>query len=141
MLLALVSTSLSLMLDDVRLTAFADRSSTPANISATPWDSTTGNFPYPSGSASMFGPSTPAATTVVQDGSDTNGFGSTDGLFDSWAAPGNEMWYLPPGPAFFSNMDASVSMTAEGVNVGGIDLLDFMTMDEQQYPGMDGSGF
>ena len=46
-------------------------------------------------------------------------------LFD--LTPGSEMWYLPPGAAFFQNInDTSVAMTAEGVNVGGIDLLDFM---------------
>jgi len=118
-----------------------ERSSTPANISATPWDLTAGTFPYPSGSASMFGPSTPAATAGVDAGN-----GIADGIFDhtDWNAPGNEMWYLPPGPAFFSNVaDASVSMTAEGVNVGGMDLLDFMAMDSDQGygVGMDGNGF
>lgn len=42
----------------------------------------------------------------------------------------NEMWYLPAGPAFFQNMgDSNVAMTAEGVSVAGMDLLDFMTMD------------
>ncbi|KAK0646690.1 hypothetical protein B0T16DRAFT_414070 [Cercophora newfieldiana] len=120
-----------------------ERSGTPANISATPWDLTTGTFPYPSGSASMFGPSTPAATTGV-DTSNNNANGLADGIFDhsDWTAPGNEMWYLPTGPAFFSNVaDASVSMTAEGVNVGGMDLLDFMTMDDQGYAVMDGNGF
>lgn len=52
------------------------------------------------------------------------------------------MWYLPPGPAFFQNMGESgggVSMTAEGVNVGGMDLLDYMAMD--QGPFMGGTGF
>jgi len=90
----------------------------------------------------MFGPSTPAANTGLQDTNNSNGL--ADGVFDpsEWSAPGNEMWYLPPGPAFFSNMgDASVSMTAEGVNVGGIDLLDFMAMDDQNYGVMDGNGF
>jgi len=93
----------------------------------------------------MFGPSTPAATTGLQDGNHSNGLMSgADGVFDpsDWTAPGNEMWYLPPGAAFFSNMgDASVSMTAEGVNVGGIDLLDFMAMDDQQFGAMDGNGY
>ncbi len=68
---------------------------------------------------------------------------TADGIFDSdWTNPSNEMWYLPPGAAFFSNMgDASVSMTAEGVNVGGIDLLDFMAMDDQPYGVLDGNGY
>jgi hypothetical protein len=91
----------------------------------------------------MFGPSTPAATTGV-DNSNSNGL-AADGMYDpsDWSAPGNEMWYLPPGPAFYHNVaDASVSMTAEGVNVGGLDLLDFMTMgDDQGYGVIDGNGF
>jgi hypothetical protein len=106
---------------------------------------TSGTFPYPTGSASMFGPSTPAAVPagLHDHNSNEGGGGSGTGLFDSnadWSAPGNEMWYLPPGAAFFSNMgDANVSMTAEGVNVGGIDLLDFMVMDgEQGGFGMEG---
>ena len=44
------------------------------------------------------------------------------------------MWYLPPGAAFFQNAgDAGVAQTSEGVNLGGIDLLDYMAMDG--YPG------
>lgn len=130
----------------------AERSATPANISATPWDLTTGNFPYPTGSASMFGPSTPAATTGLDN---TNGNGNnsahshnngldTNAFLDDWTNPGNEMWYLPTGPAFFQNIDnsTSVSMTAEGVNVGGLDLLEYMAMDNPMDGfGMDGSGF
>ncbi|KAM7222368.1 hypothetical protein V8F06_002146 [Rhypophila decipiens] len=111
-----------------------ERSSTPANISATPWDLTSGNFPYPSGSASMFGPSTPAATTGLHD--NTNGNGTShngmEGIFDNdWTNPSTEMWYLPPGPAFYQNIGetSNVSMTAEGVNIGGVDLLEYMAMD------------
>ncbi|KAK4154195.1 hypothetical protein C8A00DRAFT_42997 [Chaetomidium leptoderma] len=127
-----------------------ERSTTPANISATPWDLTAGTFPYPAGSASMFGPSTPAATTGLVDNSgNSNNGGLTDGgLFDNpdWANPNNEMWYLPTGPAFFQNIDNNaVSMTAEGVNVGGIDLLEYMAMDQNPIDhhsfGMDGNGF
>ncbi|KAK0621424.1 hypothetical protein B0T17DRAFT_534001 [Bombardia bombarda] len=121
-----------------------ERSSTPANISATPWDLTTGNFPYPSGSASMFGPSTPAATTGLHDHGNGNGNNNGNGhghgmvpdsssLFDNsdWNNPSTEMWYLPPGAAFFQNLGeaTNVSMTAEGVNIGGIDLLEYMAMD------------
>lgn len=62
---------------------------------------------------------------------DTNG-----GLFDNstdWTNPNNEMWYLPTGPAFFQNMDSNaVAMTAEGVNVGGLDLLEYMAMDPME---------
>lgn len=61
-------------------------------------------------------------------------------LFEEWNNPGNEMWYLPAGPAFFQNMgDSAVSMTAEGVNVGGLDLLEYMAMDPVQFPNMDAS--
>jgi hypothetical protein len=89
----------------------------------------------------MFGPSTPAATT----GAEANN-GLPDGIFDAndWNAPGAEIWYLPPGAAFFNNVgEGAVSMTAEGVNVGGIDLLDFMAMDDPNhgYNVMDGNGF
>ncbi len=102
----------------------------------------------------MFGPSTPAATTSVENNANTsnanNGSGGSGladgGLFDNpdWANPNNEMWYLPTGPAFFQNIDNNaVSMTAEGVNVGGIDLLEYMAMDPMDHHnfGMDTSGF
>lgn len=97
----------------------------------------------------MFGPSTPAATSNLPDnngnsngnnGGNSGGVGGlTESMFENteWGNPSNEMWYLPTGPAFFQNIDnTSVSMTAEGVNVGGVDLLDFMAMDP-----MDGAGF
>jgi len=75
----------------------------------------------------------------------TTGSGAGGVIFDSdWANPNNEMWYLPTGPAFFQNIDnTSVSMTAEGVNVGGLDLLEYMAMDpiDNQPFGMDGGGF
>ncbi|EFQ25295.1 hypothetical protein CGRA01v4_06320 [Colletotrichum graminicola] len=116
----------------------------PANISATPFDLSTGNFPYPSGTASVLGPSTPApppengaAAAGSSNNAPTTGM---DNLFDStdWNNPGNEMWYLPPGPAFFQNIDnTAVAMTAEGVNVGGLDLLEYMAMDTG-FPSMDG---
>lgn len=52
----------------------------------------------------------------------------------------NEMWYLPAGPAFFQNVgDSSVAMTAEGVNVAGIDLLDYMAMDPPGFSALDGA--
>ncbi|KAJ4304233.1 zinc finger transcriptional activator [Collariella sp. IMI 366227] len=158
-----------------------ERSTTPANISATPWDFGSA-FPYPSGSASMFGPSTPAAldnnnnhnnhnhnhnnghnhhgpnTNTNNNGNgngnslhdnnnnNNNAPGSSGGLFDTdWANPNNEMWYLPTGPAFFQNMgdNNAVSMTAEGVNVGGIDLLEYMAMDPMDHHGfgMEGGAF
>jgi hypothetical protein len=56
-----------------------------------------------------------------------------------WGA-GDEMWYLPPGAAFFQNVnDQAITQTAEGVNVGGMDLLDYMTIGD--FPDMDGAPF
>ncbi|KAH7374667.1 transcriptional activator ARO80 [Plectosphaerella cucumerina] len=103
-----------------------------ANISARPFDLSTGNFPYPSGTASALNPSTPAPP--IDQG--------VDGIFDSsdWANPNNEMWYLPPGPAFFQNMEnGGIAMTAEGLNVGGVDLLEYMAMDQPF--AMDGGAY
>lgn len=108
------------------------------NISATPFDLSTGSFPYPG--ASSIGPSTPAPQ-VEHSGVAAPAPGVDMHLFDEWNNPGNEMWYLPPGPAFFQNMgDSSVAMTAEGVNVGGLDLLEYMAMDPAQFSSIDGPG-
>lgn len=63
-------------------------------------------------------------------------FGSATG---DWNAGGNEMWYLPPGTAFYQHInEQGVTQTAEGVNVGGMDLLDFMALDN---PGFGDGGF
>lgn len=125
-----------------------ERSSTPGvNVSATPFDLASGTFPYPAGSASMFGPSTPAAAGDSSSGNVIAGSNNNqdNGMFDAdWTNPGTEMWYLPPGPAFFQNIDStSVAMTAEGVHVGGMDLLDYMAMDptDQQFGVLDGQNF
>lgn len=130
------------------------------NISATPFDLSSSTFPYPGGAS--LGPSTPAAALDLnsnnQHGSSHNhagnnnhsngnppppGAGMDATLFDDWNNPGNEMWYLPTGPAFFQNMgvggDSSVAMTSEGVNVGGLDLLEYMAMDSNQFQGMEGT--
>lgn len=99
------------------------------NISATPFDLSTGNFPYPSGTASVLNPSTPAPPVDHA----VDGIAGSGGVFDTndWANPNNEMWYLPPGPAFFQNMEnGGIAMTAEGLNVGGVDLLEYMAMDQ-----------
>ncbi|OAA57229.1 Zn(2)-C6 fungal-type DNA-binding domain protein [Cordyceps fumosorosea ARSEF 2679] len=109
------------------------------NISATPFDLGTGAFHYhPPVSA---GPTTPAAA-MENGGTATAGAGGMDvTLFEEWNNPGNEMWYLPAGPAFFQNMgDGGVSMTAEGVNVGGLDLLEYMAMDPVQFPTLETGG-
>jgi len=99
------------------------------NVSATPFDLNQGAFfptpgtPYNPGPGSNYGND---ITDVFGGGSDWNG--------------GSEMWYLPPGAAFFQNVnDQGVTQTAEGVNVGGMDLLDFMALDP--FPSVDGSGF
>jgi hypothetical protein len=70
------------------------------------------------------------------------GIGMDATLFDDWNNPGDEMWYLPTGPAFFQNIEnsAGVSMTAEGVNVGGLDLLDYMAMDSNQFSNIVNGG-
>jgi hypothetical protein len=111
-----------------------------ANISATPFDLSTGTFPYPSGAASVLNPSTPAPIDNVVENNTTNNNNNNNptSVFDDWNTPGNEMWYLPPGPAFFQNMEnTAVAMTAEGVNVGGMDLLEYMVMD-QPFTNLDG---
>ena len=100
------------------------------NASSTPFemhDNPSNNFfpgtPYNQAPGSTFG----------ADMGD-NMFGGND-----WNG-GNEMWYLPPGAAFFQNVsDQTITQTAEGVNVGGMDLLDYMTLDP--FPPIDGSGF
>jgi hypothetical protein len=110
-------------------------------ISATPFDLSAGTFPYPAGAA--LGPPTPsahqsggsgAASAPAAGGANSSNHpaaGQDLNFFDEWATPGDEMWYLPPGPAFFQNMqDSAVAMTAEGVNVGGLDLLEYMAMDD-----------
>ncbi len=72
----------------------------------------------------MLNPSTPAIVLGIDNQMD-------DAVFpDATDWNNNEMWYLPAGPAFFQNMgDSNVAMTAEGVSVAGMDLLDFMAMD------------
>ncbi|OTA90775.1 hypothetical protein M434DRAFT_22776 [Hypoxylon sp. CO27-5] len=119
-----------------------ERSSTPSgNVSATPFDLTTGNFPYPAGSASVFGPATPALSGNVVD---TSHLG--DNIFEAgadWTAD-DQMWYLPPGPGLFQTVgeNSNVTMTDQGVNVGGVDLLEFMAMDHPSFnTQMDGPGY
>lgn len=59
------------------------------------------------------------------------------GMNNDWSN-GNEMWYLPTGAAFFQNNDNAITQTADGVNVGGMDLLDYMALD---LPNMEGAAF
>lgn len=126
-----------------------ERTMTPANISATPFDIPS-NFPMPSsfsgGPGPGPGPTTPGATGLGMGLAPDNPnlvsdlFGSSDG-HDWGSGPANDLWFLPAGPAFFQSVggpgDSGVGMSAEGINVGGMDLLDYMAMD--QYP-IDGSG-
>lgn len=130
------------------LTTGADRPGSPSEgISATPFDLSTGTFPYPAaGPGSTLNPGTPAALEGLVEapaGAGTAGAGAaaTNGqsaFGEEWNTPGNEMWYLPTGAAFFQNVggDGAVAMTAEGVNVGGMDLLEYMVMD----PGLNMDG-
>lgn len=100
----------------------------------------------------MFGPSTPAGTVGISENAggmaaNNHSAARDSGILDGsdWNDPSNEMWYLPPGPAFFQNIDnTSVAMTAEGIHVGGLDLLEYMAMDpmDGQFGGMmEGNGY
>lgn len=134
-----------------------ERAVTPANISAMPFDIPS-DFHIPS----VFGgPTTPASTAMPVNGNNAanntnsntmgptgNGNGNSHHIPDmfgadgtDWAGANSDMWFLPAGPAFFQSVggpgENNVAMSAEGVNVGGIDLLDYMAMDD--YP-MGGGG-
>jgi hypothetical protein len=86
------------------------------NVSATPFDLNQGAF---------FGNTAGTPYSQAQYDGITDVFGGGN----DWNS-NNEMWYLPPGTEFFRNInDQTITQTAEGVNVGGMDLLDFMTMD------------
>ncbi|KAI0468252.1 hypothetical protein F4859DRAFT_517131 [Xylaria cf. heliscus] len=117
-----------------------ERTSTPSgNISATPFDMTSSNFPFPTGSAAMFGAVNQGSTGGVLD---STGLG--DHIFESgtdWTS--DEMWYLPPGAALFQNVgeNSNVTMTDQGVNVGGVDLLEFMAMDPPNFNNLDTGGY
>lgn len=100
------------------------------NVSATPYDLNQGAFypgtPYSQAPGSTFG----------GDTTDTM-FGGGEGA--DWNS-GSEMWYLPPGAAFFQNVnDQAITQTADGVNVGGMDLLDYMTLGD--FTGVEGPNF
>lgn len=101
-----------------------------SNISATALDMPP-NFYY--GGSTGMDPSTPSAAldSVMPPG---------DNMIEGLNMPDDEMWYLPPGAAFFQNSmeNGAVAMTAEGVNVGGMDLLEYMGMDQTQFTGAEG---
>ncbi|KAH8672519.1 hypothetical protein BGZ60DRAFT_469039 [Tricladium varicosporioides] len=104
------------------------------SVSATPFDLNNGSF---------FGnPSTPFSQAP---GSSYGGVAQNDmtdflGAGSDWNGS-NEMWYLPPGAAFFQNVnDQAITQTADGVNINGMDLLDYMTLDNS-FPNLEGQGF
>lgn len=110
-------------------------------ITATPFDLNTSNYTFMHGASSLLGGShTPAAHGSALDHS------IGDNLFEpgtDWTNPEDPTWYLPPGPGLFQNMgeNSNVTMTDQGVNIGGLDLLDYMAMDPSNFNAMEGSGF
>ncbi|KAI8628561.1 hypothetical protein F5Y19DRAFT_464943 [Xylariaceae sp. FL1651] len=117
-----------------------ERTSTPSgNISATPFDISSGNFSFPVGSASMFGPTTPVPSSGALESTSLG-----EHIFEpgtDWTT--DEMWYLPPGAGLFQNVgdNLNVTMTDQGVNVGGVDLLEFMAMDPPGFGNIDTTGY
>jgi hypothetical protein len=96
------------------------------SISATPFDAL-GGFYSNSGTPYSGAPS-------------SNNFFDIDPTFAGEWNPDN--WYLPAGQAFFQNSDQMITQTAEGVNVAGLDLLDYMmASDPPGMSGMGGTGF
>jgi hypothetical protein len=100
---------------------------TDNNVSATPLDASHGAY-YPAGTPYSQAP----GSTYGGDLPDFFGAGT------NWNN-GEDLWYLPAGPAFFQNNDQAITQTAEGVNIGGMDLLDYMALDN--FGDMDGVGF
>lgn len=99
------------------------------DVSATPFDLNSGSFFPPAAPGTPYNPS-------------NSGYEDVFGEASLWG-PGNgtgEMWYLPPGQAFYAHLnDQGVTQTAEGVNVGGMDLLDYMALDS--FTGVGEGGF
>ncbi|GAW23918.1 hypothetical protein ANO14919_134950 [Xylariales sp. No.14919] len=117
-----------------------ERTSTPSgNISATPFDLSSGSFSFPVGSAAAFGTGVQGSGGGVLDSA-----GLSDNIFEpgiDWTA--DEMWYLPPGAGLFQTVgeNSNVTMTDQGVNVGGVDLLEFMAMDPPNFNNLDTTGY
>ncbi|KAI0543784.1 hypothetical protein F4679DRAFT_567402 [Xylaria curta] len=128
-----------------------ERTSTPSgNISATPFDMSSSNFPFPAGSAAaMFGGPVnqqqvlDSTATSLGGGGGGGGDHNNNNIFDDWGTTTDEMWYLPPGAGLFQNVgeNSNVTMTDQGVNVGGVDLLEFMAMDPPGFNGIDTGGY
>ncbi|KAJ2978727.1 hypothetical protein NUW58_g7404 [Xylaria curta] len=117
-----------------------ERTSSPSgNISATPFDLPSSNFPFPTSSTSMFGAVNQGSSSNVLDSSGLN-----DHIFEpaaDWAT--DDLWYLPPGAGLFQNVgeNSNVTMTDQGVNVGGVDLLEFMAMDPPNFSNLNPGSF
>lgn len=91
----------------------------------------------------MFGVANQNSNESVLDPTATTGLGDHN-IFESgpeWTT--DEMWYLPPGAGLFQNVgeNSNVTMTDQGVNVGGVDLLEFMAMDPPGFSNLDTSGY
>ncbi|KAK6611478.1 Transcriptional activator ARO80 [Botrytis cinerea] len=96
------------------------------NLSATPYDLNQGDF--------YAGSHYPAAHSGPNFNSDSiNSIFGISGSSNDWGNnnSSDEMWYLPPGSAFYQDLNSQVNITqtADGVNVGGMDLLDYMALD------------
>ncbi|TEY76078.1 hypothetical protein BOTCAL_0061g00380 [Botryotinia calthae] len=96
------------------------------NLSATPYDLNQGDF--------YAGSHYPAAHGGPNFNSDSiNSIFGISGSSNDWGNnnSSDEMWYLPPGSAFYQDLNSQVNITqtADGVNVGGMDLLDYMALD------------
>ncbi|KAF2965045.1 hypothetical protein GQX73_g8528 [Xylaria multiplex] len=117
-----------------------ERTSTPSgNISATPFDLSSGNFSFPVGPTAVFGAGNQGSNGGVLDST-----GLSDNIFEpgiDWTT--DEMWYLPPGAGLFQTVgeNSNVTMTDQGVNVGGVDLLEFMAMDPPNFNNIDTTGY
>lgn len=95
------------------------------SVSATPFDLNATFYP---GGGHQYGTAHPSAYGPETMTDQLFGGNNTD-----WSSGQNEMWYLPPGPGFYQNAgDQAITQTADGVNVGGMDLLDYMTLDPFQ---------
>ncbi|RKF55785.1 putative zinc finger transcriptional activator of the zn2cys6 [Erysiphe neolycopersici] len=104
------------------------KNSNDCSVSATPFDL------QPLGSYFLTSDSRPLNSTgdynLTNASEKVQDFSTDSNLTNDWEGQKNEVWYLPPGMAFFENInDQTVAQTSEGVNVGGMDLLDFMALD------------
>lgn len=102
-------------------------SSADCSVSATPIQSQTNNSCFLTSDRQLDFVGNYSLTNAGEKFQDID---TTTSIPNEWAGQTNEVWYLPPGMAFFENInDQTVAQTSEGVNVGGMDLLDFMALD------------